>query len=83
MLAYCIKDGKHEDAEEFLGLYLDALDEELVELHTYISTHRPASAPSIEELREEAQSAEGQAEAEVGMRDHMVRQLFRVVRSLH
>jgi ubiquitin carboxyl-terminal hydrolase 10 len=83
VLAYCIKDGKHEDAEEFLGFYLDALDEELVELHTYISTRRPASAPRIEELREEAQSAEGQAEAEVGMRDHTVRRLFRVVRSLH
>ncbi|KAH9998355.1 hypothetical protein BJV77DRAFT_749575 [Russula vinacea] len=32
----CVKDGKHEDAEVFLGLYLDALDEELVELRTYI-----------------------------------------------
>jgi hypothetical protein len=80
VVAYCVKDGKHEDAEEFLGLFLDALDEELVELHTYISTHRPASAPSIEELKEEAQTAEGQAE---GMRDHTVRQLFRVVLSLH
>jgi hypothetical protein len=66
--AYCVKDGSHEDAEEFLGLYLNALDEELVELHTYISTHRPASTPRIE-----AQSAEGQAEAEVGIRDHTVR----------
>ncbi|KAF8484504.1 hypothetical protein DFH94DRAFT_842406 [Russula ochroleuca] len=56
-------DGKTEDAEEFLGLYLDALDTELVELHTYISTHKPASAPSVEELEEEARSAEGQTTA--------------------
>ena len=83
MIAYCVKDGKHEDAEEFLGLYLDALDEELVELRTYISTQWPASAPRIEVLREEAQSAEGKAKAKVGMRDHTVRRLFRVVRSLH
>jgi hypothetical protein len=55
----------------------------LAELHTFISMHEPASAPSIEELKEQAQSAEGQAEAEVGMRDHTVRRLFRVVRSLH
>ena len=26
-LTCCVKDGKHHDAEEFLGLYLDALDE--------------------------------------------------------
>ena len=83
VIVYCVKDGKHEDAEEFLGLYLDALDDELVGLHTYIGTHRPASAPRIEELREVAQSASGQAGAEVGMRDHTVRRLFRVIRSLH
>ena len=52
MLAYCVKDGKHEDAEEFLALYLDALDEELVELHTYLIT----------QFREESESVEGQTE---------------------
>ena len=83
VLICCVKDGKHENAEEFLGLYLDALDKELAELHTFISMHEPASAPGIEELKEQAQSAEGQAEAEVGVRDHTVRQLFRAVRSLH
>lgn len=63
MLAYfCRKDGKHQDAEEFLGLYLDALDDELVELHTYISTHKPASPKFVEELEEGAQSTEGQTE---------------------
>ncbi|KAH9998276.1 hypothetical protein BJV77DRAFT_743795 [Russula vinacea] len=56
-------DGMHENAEEFLGLYLDALDEELVDLRTYISTHKPASAPSVKEIEEEVQSAEDQTEA--------------------
>ena len=68
MVAYCVKEGKHLDAEEFLGVYLDALDEELVELHTYTRTQRP---PSIEELNEKIQSSEGQTE--VGKRDHTVR----------
>jgi hypothetical protein len=75
--AYCVKDGKHEDAEEFLGLYLDALDRELVELQTYISTHEPASVPNVEEFEgevAEAKSAEGQTKVE--RRDHTVRQLF-------
>jgi hypothetical protein len=74
VLTYCVKDGKTEDAEEFLGLYLDALDTELVELHTYISTHKPASAPSVEELEEEARSAEGQTTA-ARKRDFTVRRL--------
>jgi hypothetical protein len=73
-LAYCVKDGKHEDAAEFLVLYLDALNEELVQPHTYTSAHRPASAPGVGELEEEAQSAEGQTE--VGEREYTVRQLF-------
>jgi hypothetical protein len=72
VLICCVKGGNHEDAEEFLGLYLDALDEELVELRTYISTHRPASASDVEELEEEVQSIEEQAA--VGKRDHTVRQ---------
>jgi hypothetical protein len=59
----------HQDAEEFLGLYLDALDEELVELHTYISTLKLAS-PCVEELDGETQSAEGQAE--VAKREYTV-----------
>ena len=73
MLDSCLKDGKHEDAEEFLGLYLDALDEELIELYTYISTNKPASTPSVEELGEGTQSAKGQTE---GKRDYTVRRLF-------
>ena len=68
-----VKDCKHEDAEEFWGLYLDALDEELVELPTYISTHKSTSIPSAEGLREEAQSAEGQTA--LGKRDSTVCQL--------
>ena len=77
MPAYCVKDGKNEDAEEFIGLYLDALDRELVELKTYISTHEPASVPNVEEFEgevAEAKSAEGQTE--VGKRDYTVCQLF-------
>ena len=61
-LAYCVKDGKHEDAAEFLGLYLDALNEELVQPHAYTSTHEPASAPGVGQVEEEAESAEGQTE---------------------
>ena len=61
----------HENAEEFLGLYMDALDEELVDLRTYISTHKPASISTVGKLKEEAQSAEGQTE--VGIQDYAVR----------
>jgi hypothetical protein len=66
-----LKDGKYDYAETFLGLYLDALDGELVELQTYISTHKLAG---IEELEGEAQIAE--AKNEVGGRDYSVRRLF-------
>jgi hypothetical protein len=66
-----VKDGKYDYAEKFLGLYLDALDEELVELQTYISTHKLAG---IEELEGEAQSAE--AQNAVGRREYTVRRLF-------
>ena len=65
MLAYCVKDGKNKGAKEFLRLYLDALDEELVELQTYISTHEPVSAPNVEKL-------EGEGQTEVKERDYMV-----------
>ena len=40
MLAYYVKDGKDQDADEFLGFYLDALDEELIELNDYINTRK-------------------------------------------
>ena len=73
MVASCVKDGKYEDAADVLGFYLDALDEELSELDSYISAHKPTSAPSLEEVEREAQSSEG--EAEVGKRDHTVRRL--------
>lgn len=73
-LAYCVKDDKHQNAEKFLGLYLDALDEELVELHTFISTHMLASTASVEGFEDEAQQAGGQTE--VGKREYAVRRLF-------
>jgi ubiquitin carboxyl-terminal hydrolase 10 len=67
VLAYYVKDGQQHDSEEFLNLYLDALDEELVQVCAYISTYKPVSAPSVEGLVEgEAQSAEGQTD--VGQR---------------
>ena len=69
-----MKDGRHENAEEFLGLYIDSLDEELVGLRNYIGTLKPVSAPSVEELEEGVQLAEGQTE--VGKRDYTVRRLF-------
>ena len=69
-----MKDGKHENAEEFLGLYIDALDEELVGLRNYIGTLKPVSASSVEELEEGVQPAEGQTE--VGKRNYTVRRLF-------
>ena len=65
-----LKDGQQQDAEVFLGVFLDALDEELAKLYTYISTHKPASAPSVE-LEGETRSAVGKTE--VGKRDYMVR----------
>jgi hypothetical protein len=73
VLAYRVKDGNHQNAEEFLALYLDALDEELAELRTYISTHKPASPEIVEELEEDTQSAEGQTE--LGKPDYTVRRL--------
>ena len=69
-----VKDGLQQDAEEFLGLYLDALDEELVELHTYISTCRlaSASAPSMDKPEGEAQLVGETVEKQ----EYTVRQLF-------
>ena len=49
---------------------MDALDEELVKLQTYVGTQETASAPNVEILKEKARSAEGQSE--VGKRDYMV-----------
>jgi hypothetical protein len=79
MLSYCVQDGQQQDAAEFLDLYLEALDEELVTPRTYISTHKSASAPGVEEREDETQSAEGQTE--VKRREYTVRQSF--ILSLH
>lgn len=77
MLTYCVKDGQQHDAEQFLDLYLDALDDELVQLHTPIGTHKPASASSVEELdSEEGEDRSTEFQAEVGKRDYTVGQLF-------
>ena len=66
MLTHCAKDGKNKNPKEFLRLYLDALDEELVKLQAYTSTHEPVSAPSGEKL-------EGEGQTEVKERDYVVR----------
>ena len=57
-----------------LGLYLEALDEELVALQSSIGTHKPTSILKVEGLEEETQSGEGQTE--VGEQDDTVRQFF-------
>jgi hypothetical protein len=79
VVACCIKDGEQHDAEEFLGLYLDALDEELLKLRINIVMRQPIPAPSREKLDEEALSGEGQTEVrkrESELRDYTVRRLF-------
>ena len=55
----------------FLGLYLEALDEELVTLRSSIGTHRPASTLKLQELKEESQS--GETHTEMKERDYTVR----------
>jgi hypothetical protein len=58
----------------FLGLYFDALDEELDTLRSSISTPKLVSTLKVERLEEETQTSEGQTE--VKERDYAVRQLF-------
>ena len=58
----------------FLGLYLEALDEELFTLQSSIIKHKPTSTPKVDELEGEIRSGEGQTE--VGERDYTVRRLF-------
>ncbi|KAN0116018.1 putative ubiquitin carboxyl-terminal hydrolase 3 [Russula decolorans] len=57
-------DGQQQDAAEFLNLYLEALDEELVLVmpRAYTSTHKSASAPGAEEREDETRSADDQIE---------------------
>lgn len=74
MVAYCIQDDQQHDAAEFLDVYLEALDEELITPHTYTSTRKSASVPGVEKREDETQSTEGQAE--VRRREYTVRQSF-------
>lgn len=48
-----------QDAVEFSGLYLEALDEEVVALQSYIGTHKPASTLKIDKLEEKNRSGDG------------------------
>ena len=71
-LSNCVKVGKSGDAEEFLRLYLDALDEELLTLLDSISGHKSVTAaPGVEE-REVSQSGQ----TDMGERGFTVRQSF-------
>ena len=54
----------------FFGVYLDALDEELVTIRSSIGTHRRASILKVEELEEEGQP--GDRQTEMRERDYMV-----------
>ena len=67
-----MQNGKQQDAEEFLRLYLDALDEELLARLASISGHKSATAAPGDEERQESQSAN----TDVGKRVVVVRQLF-------
>ena len=46
-LTYLVQGGQQWDAEGYLGVYLDALDEELLALRTSIPTHKPTSMALI------------------------------------
>ncbi|KAH9980795.1 hypothetical protein BJV77DRAFT_1073382 [Russula vinacea] len=63
-----MRDGPRQDAAGFLGLYLEALDEELFTLQSSIIKHKPTSTPKVDELEGEIRSGEGQTE--VGERDY-------------
>ena len=58
----------------FLGLYLDALDEELATLRSPIGMHIPALTLKVEELEEESRSGENQMV--MRERDYTVRQFL-------
>jgi hypothetical protein len=66
-----LQDSQEQDTTEVLGLYFEALDEELVALQTSMGAHKPFFALKVEELREETQAGRGQTG--VGERDHTVR----------
>lgn len=73
-MAYRVQGGQQRAAEEYLGVYLNALEEELLAL-TSVSVHKPAfTALRMEERKEGSQSGEGQTG--VGKRDYIVRQSF-------
>ncbi|KAI0247916.1 hypothetical protein BJV78DRAFT_1285139 [Lactifluus subvellereus] len=74
-----MRGGQQEDAEEFLGFYLDGLEEELLALLASSKPPQPtSSAPKVEEREEESQSGEGWTE--VGKRNKVV--LTRTVKSV-
>ena len=67
-----MQNGQQQDAEEFLCLYLDALDEELAALLASVSGRQSSSAALEIEDRRVSQSGQTQ----VGSQGFVVRQLF-------
>ena len=66
----------------FLGLYLEALDEELVAPHTSTITHKRTFILEVGDLEEETQA--GESQTEVGKRDYTVRRsYFLLLRAWH
>ena len=78
-MAYHVQGGHQEDAEEFFGFYLDALEEELLALLASINPSKAVSATHMVEEREEGPQS-GVGWTEVGKRNRMI--LTRTVRQL-
>lgn len=65
--------GHQEDAEEFLGFYLDTLEEEMLSLANTLSpTSKSAEAEGAVEEHEEEEPPEEDGWLEVGKRNRMV-----------
>ncbi|TFK36396.1 hypothetical protein BDQ12DRAFT_686826 [Crucibulum laeve] len=67
-----MRGGHQEDAEEFLGFYLDTLEEELLSLLHTIVPPPPKAAPAPVEEKEEAAPPEDDGWLEVGKKNRTV-----------
>ncbi|EDR03249.1 uncharacterized protein LACBIDRAFT_307470 [Laccaria bicolor S238N-H82] len=67
-----MRGGHQEDAEEFLGFYLDTLEEELLSILHSVSPSRQKAAPAPVEEKEEAAPPEQDGWLEVGKRNRTV-----------
>lgn len=65
--------GQQEDAEEFLGFYLDTLEEELLSTITSLSPNLPAtSVPVITPVEERAEEGPTDGWLEVGKKNKSI-----------